>query len=81
MTTDFILDLIRQGEGQTIEFKEKLPQAKELTREFYAFANSNDGYIILGVNDSGESVDYDWGLRDDEYLINLELRNELRTDR
>ena len=26
MTKDFVLDLIRQGEGQTIEFKEKMPK-------------------------------------------------------
>ena len=45
---DFIL---RQGEGQFIEFKEDLD--KSLAKEIVAFANAQGGRIFLGVTDTG----------------------------
>ncbi len=75
MTKKSVLDLIRQGEGKTIEFKERLPQPKDLARELCAFANTNDGYIIIGVNDNGELKGYIWEKRDDEYIVNVGSNN------
>ncbi|HVJ33166.1 MAG TPA: ATP-binding protein [Terriglobia bacterium] len=50
-----IKSLIRQGEGQRIEFKESFPvQAWNLAKEIAAFATSNDGTIVIGVSDDGE---------------------------
>ena len=71
MTKDFVLDLIRQGEGQTIEFKEKFPKSKDLAREFCAFANTNDGYILLGVKDNQTLVGINWSPEDDVKIINI----------
>ncbi len=39
-------DLCGRGEGQTIEFKERLPsQAHDIAKSIAAFASTNDGYL------------------------------------
>jgi ATP-dependent DNA helicase RecG len=48
-----IQNIIREGEGQKIEFKEK---TADLSSEIVAFANSTGGRIFLGISDSGKIV-------------------------
>ena len=49
--------MIPEGEGQTIEFKEKFPdQAHEIAEEMAAFGTSNPGIILLGVADNGDVI-------------------------
>ena len=46
-----------KGEGQALEFKVAFPdQARHLAREIAAFATSNDGKILLGVDDNGQLI-------------------------
>jgi ATP-dependent DNA helicase RecG len=51
--------LIDGGESETLEFKEKLPPALTLAKTISGFANSGGGYLVIGVNDSGEVVGYE----------------------
>ena len=44
--------VLQQGEGQFIEFKEKLD--KKVAQEIVAFANSEGGRIFLGIDDKGK---------------------------
>ena len=44
--------ILKEGEGQFIEFKENLD--KSLAKEIVAFANASGGRIFLGVTDKGE---------------------------
>lgn len=44
--------LIAEGEGLTVEFKEKY--TSKIDKGMVALANSKGGYIILGVNDAGK---------------------------
>jgi ATP-dependent DNA helicase RecG len=44
--------ILKEGEGQFIEFKENLD--KSLAKEMVAFANASGGRIFLGVTDKGE---------------------------
>ena len=53
MTTDEMLELIKKGENQTVEFKEKSVKPNELAKEIVAFANTNEGIILIGVDDEG----------------------------
>ena len=57
MTKEIILDLIAQGEGVTIEFKEC---KNEVTSEVYptvcSFSNRFGGHILMGVSDNGEII-------------------------
>jgi ATP-dependent DNA helicase RecG len=48
--------LLREGEGLTIEFKEKL---SHLDREMVAFANTLGGTLLIGVNDHGHITGID----------------------
>ena len=47
-----INNILQQGEGQYIEFKESLD--KSLASEIVAFANASGGKIFLGINDKGK---------------------------
>jgi len=53
MNKQEVLDLIKTGEGYTLEFKESLNN-KEIGKSICAFANSDGGKIILGITDKGE---------------------------
>ena len=44
--------ILQEGEGQYIEFKEKL--GLDFSKEIVAFANSSGGKIFLGVTDNSE---------------------------
>jgi ATP-dependent DNA helicase RecG len=49
--------LCAQGEGQTLEYMQEFPSnARELAKEIAAFATSNAGTILIGVDDKGRCV-------------------------
>ena len=50
-------DLLKRGPGQTVAFLSR-PKATELAETMVAFANSDGGTILLGVNERGRIVDY-----------------------
>ena len=57
MTTQPLLDLISQGEGVTIEFKEcKNEIASEVYPTICSFSNRFGGHLFMGVNDNGEII-------------------------
>jgi predicted HTH transcriptional regulator len=43
--------LVRQGEGQHLEFKRKAHHPDKISRELVAFANSGGGLLLVGVDD------------------------------
>lgn len=45
--------LIAQGENQSLEFKSSQVRPESLAKEIVAFANSEGGVILLGVEDNG----------------------------
>ncbi|MBI2761113.1 MAG: putative DNA binding domain-containing protein [Chloroflexi bacterium] len=46
--------LVRQGEGQRVEFKAAEADAADIARAIVAMANSGGGFILLGVSDDGD---------------------------
>jgi len=54
MTYNDLVDLVKIGEGYTIEFKERLSDA--IAKDMCAFANSSGGKIILGIDDKTNRV-------------------------
>ncbi|MCK5012750.1 MAG: putative DNA binding domain-containing protein [Candidatus Omnitrophica bacterium] len=52
MKTEELKLFIDEGEGLTVEFKEKY--SSKIDRDIVAFANSKGGYIFLGVTDNGK---------------------------
>ena len=45
--------LVRQGEGDTLEFKRKVAHPEKIIREAVAFANTKGGDLLIGVDDNG----------------------------
>jgi ATP-dependent DNA helicase RecG len=43
--------LIKEGEGLTVEFKERY--SSKIDRDIVAFSNTKGGHILLGVDDAG----------------------------
>ena len=65
--------LIRQGEGQFVEFKKKANHPEKIIREVVAFANSSGGHLFVGVDDDGKVS----GLKypeDEEYILTKAIR-------
>lgn len=61
-------ELVRQGEGDTLEFKLKSNHPERIIREVVAFANSGGGKLLIGVGDDKTIK----GLKyadEDEYII------------
>lgn len=57
MTEQEILQLISQGESQTLEFKREEENNRDFAKTFAGFANSPEGgKILVGVDDSGKIV-------------------------
>jgi predicted HTH transcriptional regulator len=53
MTFRELQSLVAQGEGLHLEFKHKLPEWPKLMREIVAFANTEGGIVLIGVEDDG----------------------------
>ncbi len=53
MQVQEIREIINNGENSYIEFKEEGIKAKDLAEEIVAFANSEGGMILIGVDDDG----------------------------
>jgi len=64
MNWDDIINLLEQGEGQAVEFEKGVPSADDLAREMVAFANSDGGKIIYGIDDKNK------------HLIGLDIDND-----
>ncbi len=48
--------LIEQGEGFEVEFKRKVSSPEKIARALIAFANTDGGHILFGVDDDGTVV-------------------------
>ena len=58
-------DLIRQGEGERLEFKKKTTHPTRISRTLASLANTHGGRVLVGVDDDGRIV----GVRDAEEEI------------
>lgn len=59
MGSEEILKLIRGGENQEVEFKEKFPLQATISKVICSFANTLGGTLIIGVTDDGEITGLD----------------------
>ncbi|BDC98301.1 ATP-binding protein [Persicobacter psychrovividus] len=53
MTIQALKKLVRQGEGQELEFKKKANHPEKIVKEVVAFANAKGGRLLIGVDDFG----------------------------
>ena len=73
MTHDDLKRLVLLGEGPRLEFKNRVPRPERIAREVIAFANTDGGTVLIGVDDDGTIL----GLRDAEEEL-FSLSNALR---
>lgn len=69
--------LIDKGESLTVEFKRKLRHPEKVVKELVAFANTEGGYLFIGVNDDGalSGVPYP---EDELYALNQAIEKYCR---
>ncbi|MBI5701297.1 putative DNA binding domain-containing protein [Candidatus Saganbacteria bacterium] len=56
MNWEEIITLLEQGEGQSVEFEKQIPTPEDLSRDIVAFANSDGGKIVLGLDDKNKHL-------------------------
>lgn len=54
MTLDELKRIVSLGEGQHLEFKRRVPRPERIAKEIVAFANTEGGRVLLGVDDDGQ---------------------------
>lgn len=56
MKAQKVLEIIAQGEGETVEFKKSMGQLRRAVETTVAFANTRGGHLLIGVRQDGEVV-------------------------
>lgn len=64
----YILDLIKEGEHQQLDFKFEIADSKKIARTLAAFANTDGGKLLIGVKDNGSIS----GVRSEEEFYMVE---------
>jgi ATP-dependent DNA helicase RecG len=70
-----ILQIIAQGENSGVEFKQDEVNPEALEKEIVAFANSNGGVILLGVEDDGRISGISNSQIKEEWVSNIVRNN------
>jgi len=67
-------ELVNQGEGQRLEFKQKAKFPEKIVKEVVAFANSDGGYLLVGIKDDGsiEGLKY---AEEEKYILDQAILN------
>ncbi len=66
--SNYIKNLIRQGEHQKLDFKYEISDARKIARTLVAFSNTDGGKLLIGVKDNGTLK----GIRSDEEFYMIE---------
>ncbi len=70
-----LYEMIAGGEDSFTEFKRDVSQRSDFAGGMVALANTEGGYILLGVDDDGHIVGVDAPQRTEEQIINLARQN------
>ena len=68
--TNQLEELIAQGENSGLEFKSSQVRSESIAKELVAFANSQGGVLLVGVEDNGEITGVD-NTNYDEWITNI----------
>lgn len=68
-----VKNLASTGEGKYLEFKRTIPSAYKIAREIAAFANTNGGTLLIGVDDDKSLIGV-LGYQEEEFLLDKAAR-------
>lgn len=68
MTLFELNEIIENGENSTVEFKRKFTEPDKIAKEMIAFANSNGGKLIFGIDDDRSVVGIESEKGEIEYI-------------
>lgn len=71
--SEYIYNLIEQGEHQTLDFKHSITDSKKIARSLVAFANTDGGKLLIGVRDNGSIA----GIKTDEEFYMVQAAADL----
>ena len=71
--SNYIKNLILQGEHQQLDFKYEISDSRKIARTLVAFANTEGGKLLIGVKDNGVIK----GIRSDEEFYMIEAAAHL----
>ncbi len=66
-----IISIIEQGENSAVEFKSANVSSDSLTKEIVAFANTNGGSILIGIEDDGKVSGVEDLGKTEEFVANI----------
>lgn len=69
--------LVSKGEYQLLEFKLKASFPEKIVREMVAFANSDGGQLLIGVDDDGRISGLKFA-EEDKYVIEKAIQNHIK---
>jgi predicted HTH transcriptional regulator len=70
-------DLVSRGEGQYLEFKLKAAFPEKIVKEFVAFANTDGGQLLIGVDDNGRIAGSKFA-EEDRYVIDKAINDHIK---
>jgi predicted HTH transcriptional regulator len=73
LMSQYIQNLIEEGEHQQLDFKYQVTDAKKIARTVSAFSNTDGGRLLIGVKDNGRIA----GIRSDEEYYMMESAAEI----
>jgi len=69
--------LVRDGENEKVEFKRKIRHPEKVIREVVAFANSDGGHLLVGVDDNGDLPGLKFA-EEEEYVMTKAIQDLCR---
>jgi predicted HTH transcriptional regulator len=69
---DFIKGLLKQKEGEKLDFKLKITSKEKIAKTLSALANTQGGYIVIGMSDNKKII----GIDPEEERYMIEAANE-----
>lgn len=73
MTLQEIVKLAQRGEGLNVEFKKKAAHPEKIVREIVAMANTDGGFLLIGVDDDG-TVSGQRFIEEEVYVMDKAIR-------
>jgi predicted HTH transcriptional regulator len=79
MTLQDIHKLAQQGEGLKIEFKKKAAFPEKIVKEIIAMANTEGGYLLIGVDDDG-TVSGQRFIEEEVFVMEKAIREHIKPE-